>query len=182
VNLLLAMLTSNWLRSTVLNPRTTLTALSRPFRTSLISSALPAEARSLWMQLQALWYAKNILSNIAIFLSATLKSLKLLRFHNGDTSFCIFNRKSVAKPVKPSHQSCCCDLVSDNTTSIFALRRSLIVFRSSYQFTIIFNIYVGLCYQMLYIKNKTTQLLMIKNLRPSKHYLISDIMILRRRA
>ena len=41
---------------------------------------------------------------------------------------------------------------------------------------------VGPCSKMLYIKNKATQLLMIKNFRPSKHYLLSGIMILRRRA
>jgi hypothetical protein len=41
---------------------------------------------------------------------------------------------------------------------------------------------VGLCSQMLCIKNKATQLLMIKNLRSSKHYLLSVIMFLRRRA
>jgi hypothetical protein len=38
---------------------------------------------------------------------------------------------------------------------------------------------VGPCSQMLYIKNKTTQLLTIEDLRPSKHYLLSDIMIFR---
>jgi hypothetical protein len=31
--------------------------------------------------------------------------------------------------------------------------------------------YVGPCSQMFYIKNKATQLLMIKDIRPSKHYL-----------
>jgi hypothetical protein len=41
---------------------------------------------------------------------------------------------------------------------------------------------VGPCSQMLYIKNKATQLLMIKDLRPLKHYLLSGIMILRQRA
>jgi hypothetical protein len=30
---------------------------------------------------------------------------------------------------------------------------------------------VGPCSQMLYIKNKATQLLTIRDLRPSKHYL-----------
>jgi hypothetical protein len=40
---------------------------------------------------------------------------------------------------------------------------------------------VGPCSQMLYIKNKTTQLLTIEGLRPSKHYLLLDIMIFRRR-
>jgi hypothetical protein len=38
---------------------------------------------------------------------------------------------------------------------------------------------VGHCSQMLYIKNKATQLLMIKNLRSSKHYILSGIMILK---
>jgi hypothetical protein len=38
---------------------------------------------------------------------------------------------------------------------------------------------VGPCSQMLYIKNKATQLLMIKDLRPLKHYLLLDIMIFR---
>jgi hypothetical protein len=38
---------------------------------------------------------------------------------------------------------------------------------------------VGPCSQMVYIKNKATQLLMIKNIRPSKHYLLSGIMILK---
>jgi hypothetical protein len=41
---------------------------------------------------------------------------------------------------------------------------------------------VGPCSQMLYIKNKATQLLMIKDLRPSKNYLLWDIMIFRRRS
>jgi hypothetical protein len=41
---------------------------------------------------------------------------------------------------------------------------------------------VGPCSQMLYIKNKATQLLMIKNLRLSKHYLLLGIIILRQRA
>jgi hypothetical protein len=36
---------------------------------------------------------------------------------------------------------------------------------------------VGPCSQMLYIKNKATQLLMIKGLRPLKHYLLLGIMI-----
>jgi hypothetical protein len=36
---------------------------------------------------------------------------------------------------------------------------------------------VGPCSRMLYTKNKETQLLMDKDLRPSKHYLPSDIMI-----
>jgi hypothetical protein len=38
---------------------------------------------------------------------------------------------------------------------------------------------VGSCSRMLYTKNKATQLLMIKDLRPSKHYLLLDIMIFR---
>jgi hypothetical protein len=41
---------------------------------------------------------------------------------------------------------------------------------------------VGPCSQMLYIKNKTTRLLTIKDLRPSKHYLLLDIMIFGRRS
>jgi tryptophanyl-tRNA synthetase len=41
---------------------------------------------------------------------------------------------------------------------------------------------VGPCSRMLYIKNKATQLLTIKNLRPSIHYLPSSIMISRRRS
>jgi hypothetical protein len=41
---------------------------------------------------------------------------------------------------------------------------------------------VGPCSRMLYIKNKATQLLMIKDLRPSKHYLLWDIMIFGRRS
>jgi hypothetical protein len=40
---------------------------------------------------------------------------------------------------------------------------------------------VGPCSQMLCTKNKTTQLLMDKDLRPSKHYFPSDILIFRRR-
>jgi hypothetical protein len=36
------------------------------------------------------------------------------------------------------------------------------------------------CSQMLWIKNKATQLLIIKDLRPSKHYLLGGIMLLRR--
>jgi hypothetical protein len=38
------------------------------------------------------------------------------------------------------------------------------------------------CSQMLRIKNKETQLLDIKDLRPSKHYLILDITIIRQRS
>jgi hypothetical protein len=41
---------------------------------------------------------------------------------------------------------------------------------------------VGSCSQMLYIKNKATQLLTIRDLRPSKHYFPWDIMIYRRRS
>jgi hypothetical protein len=44
------------------------------------------------------------------------------------------------------------------------------------------KVLIGPCFQMLYIKNKATQLLMIKNLRTSKHYLLLGIMILRRRS
>jgi hypothetical protein len=40
---------------------------------------------------------------------------------------------------------------------------------------------VGPCPRMLYTKNKATQLLMIKDLRPLKHYLLSGIMIFGRR-
>jgi hypothetical protein len=36
---------------------------------------------------------------------------------------------------------------------------------------------VGPCSRMLYTKNRATQFLMVKDLRPSKHYLPSDIMI-----
>jgi hypothetical protein len=38
------------------------------------------------------------------------------------------------------------------------------------------------CSQMLLVKNKATQLLIIKDLRPSKHYLLMGIMFLRRRS
>jgi hypothetical protein len=41
---------------------------------------------------------------------------------------------------------------------------------------------VGPCSRMLYIKNKVTQLLTIKDLRPLKHYLLWDIMIFGRRS
>jgi hypothetical protein len=41
---------------------------------------------------------------------------------------------------------------------------------------------VGPCSRMLYTKNKATQLLMDKDLRPSKHYFRSDIMISGRRS
>jgi hypothetical protein len=41
---------------------------------------------------------------------------------------------------------------------------------------------VGPCSRMLYIKNKATQLLMGKDLCPSKHYFPSDIMIFGRRS
>jgi hypothetical protein len=36
------------------------------------------------------------------------------------------------------------------------------------------------CSRVMWVKNKATQLLRIKDLHPSKHYLISDIMIFRR--
>jgi hypothetical protein len=38
------------------------------------------------------------------------------------------------------------------------------------------------CPQMLRVKNKATQLLIIKDLRPSKHYILTCIMLLRRRS
>jgi hypothetical protein len=38
------------------------------------------------------------------------------------------------------------------------------------------------CSRIPYIKNKATQLLIIRDLRPSKHYLPWDIMILRQRS
>jgi hypothetical protein len=41
---------------------------------------------------------------------------------------------------------------------------------------------VGPCSQMLYIKNKTTRLLIIRDLHLLKHYLLLDIMIYRRRS
>jgi hypothetical protein len=41
---------------------------------------------------------------------------------------------------------------------------------------------VGPCSRMLYIKNKATQLLMIRDLHLSKHYFPWDIMIFRRRS
>jgi hypothetical protein len=41
---------------------------------------------------------------------------------------------------------------------------------------------VGPCSLMLYIKNKATQLLMIKDLRPSIHCLPSGIMIFRQKS
>jgi hypothetical protein len=41
---------------------------------------------------------------------------------------------------------------------------------------------VGHCSRMLYIKNKATQLLMIKDLCPLEHYLLSGIMIFKRRS
>jgi hypothetical protein len=41
---------------------------------------------------------------------------------------------------------------------------------------------VGPCSRILYIKNKTTRLSVIKDLRPSKHYLLLDIMIFGRRS
>jgi hypothetical protein len=36
--------------------------------------------------------------------------------------------------------------------------------------------------QQLSVKNKATQLLKVKDLRPSKHYFLSDIMISRQRS
>jgi hypothetical protein len=44
------------------------------------------------------------------------------------------------------------------------------------------SVVVGPYSQMLHIKNKATQLLTIRYLRPSKHYLPWDIMIFRRRS
>jgi hypothetical protein len=41
---------------------------------------------------------------------------------------------------------------------------------------------VGFCSRMLYIKDKATHLLTIRDLRPSKHYLLRDIMIFRQRS
>jgi hypothetical protein len=41
---------------------------------------------------------------------------------------------------------------------------------------------VGPCSRMLYIKKKATQLLTIRDLHPSTHYLLSGIMIFRRRS
>jgi hypothetical protein len=41
---------------------------------------------------------------------------------------------------------------------------------------------VSPCSRILHIKNKATQLIMIREFRPSKHYLPWDIMILRRRS
>jgi len=41
---------------------------------------------------------------------------------------------------------------------------------------------VGPCSGMLYTKNKATQLLMDKDLHPSRHYLPLDIMIFGRRS
>jgi hypothetical protein len=41
---------------------------------------------------------------------------------------------------------------------------------------------VGPSSRMQYTKNKATQLLTIRDLRPSKHYLSQDIMIFRRRS
>jgi hypothetical protein len=38
------------------------------------------------------------------------------------------------------------------------------------------------CSQMLWIKNKATQLLKSKDLRPLEHYLLSGIMVFRRRS
>jgi hypothetical protein len=44
------------------------------------------------------------------------------------------------------------------------------------------NILLVTCSQKLYIKNKATQILMIKDIRPSKHYFLLDIIIFRRRS
>jgi hypothetical protein len=41
---------------------------------------------------------------------------------------------------------------------------------------------VGPCSRMLYVKKKATQLLTIKDIHPSKHYLAWDIMIFRRKS
>jgi hypothetical protein len=41
---------------------------------------------------------------------------------------------------------------------------------------------VSPCSRMLYTKNKATQLLMDKDLRPSEHYFPSDMMIFGRRS
>jgi hypothetical protein len=41
---------------------------------------------------------------------------------------------------------------------------------------------VGPCSEILYTKNKATQLLMIRDLRPSEHYIPSSIMIFRQRS
>jgi hypothetical protein len=41
---------------------------------------------------------------------------------------------------------------------------------------------VGPCSRMLYIKNKATQLLIIKDLRPPKYCFLLDTMIFRRRS
>jgi hypothetical protein len=38
------------------------------------------------------------------------------------------------------------------------------------------------CFQMLWIKNKATQLLKVKDLRPPKYYFLSDMIIFRRRS
>jgi hypothetical protein len=38
------------------------------------------------------------------------------------------------------------------------------------------------CFWMMWIKNKATQLLIVKDLRPPKHYLLKGIMLIRRRS
>jgi hypothetical protein len=48
-------------------------------------------------------------------------------------------------------------------------------------FSISRKAYVVPCSQMLYIKNKTTRLLIIRDLRLLKHYLLLDIMVYKRR-
>jgi hypothetical protein len=42
--------------------------------------------------------------------------------------------------------------------------------------------YVGPCSQMIYIKSKTTQLLINRDLCPSEHYLLLDIIVFRLRS
>jgi hypothetical protein len=44
------------------------------------------------------------------------------------------------------------------------------------------SVSVGPCSQMLYMKNKTTQLSIIRDIRPLKHYLVLDIMVFKRRS
>jgi hypothetical protein len=55
-------------------------------------------------------------------------------------------------------------------------RRMCVDYRSLNEVTVV------PCSQMLYIKNKATRLLIIKDICPLKHYLLSGIMILRRRS
>jgi hypothetical protein len=47
---------------------------------------------------------------------------------------------------------------------------------------LLYMLLLGTCSQMLWVKNKATQMLMVKGLRPLKHYLPQDIMIFRRRS